>query len=143
MQLWHCLPSFCSWAVDLPAAYPSMVKDLAAAFSSREDLRTPVCSALQRMCVQVGEVDVRVRGTWCVLGGAWYVVCVVRGVCWRGGGANRSALQKRESPGDHPVSMVRCDHPVSMVRCDHPVSMARCDHPVSIARCDHPVSLAR
>lgn len=26
LQLWHCLPAFCSWATDLPEAYALYVK---------------------------------------------------------------------------------------------------------------------
>ncbi len=52
-QVWHCLPAFMSWAVDLPSAYPAAVKSMAAAFNNRPDLHAPICLALQRAASQV------------------------------------------------------------------------------------------
>ncbi len=54
VQLWNTLPSFCSWAMDLPQTYALHVKDMAAAFQNRQDLRSTVCQALERMYLQVG-----------------------------------------------------------------------------------------
>lgn len=55
-QIWACLPSFCSWVTDLPTAYAPFVKDIAAAFQNREDLRPCISRALERMCSQVTRV---------------------------------------------------------------------------------------
>lgn len=52
LQIWATLPAFCSWASDTVTAYGPAAKDLAAAFTNRSDLRTPVCIALQRLCQQ-------------------------------------------------------------------------------------------
>jgi len=51
-QIWAALPAFCSWPADAAATYPAAAKDWASAFSNREDLRTPVASALERLCRQ-------------------------------------------------------------------------------------------
>ncbi|KAG2424708.1 hypothetical protein HXX76_014284 [Chlamydomonas incerta] len=56
LQIWHCLPAFMSWAVDLPAAYAGGVNSLAAAFANRPDLQPPICAALARACMQVRHV---------------------------------------------------------------------------------------
>mmetsp|Transcript_19672 Transcript_19672/g.54892 ORF Transcript_19672/g.54892 Transcript_19672/m.54892 type:complete len:1497 (+) Transcript_19672:183-4673(+) len=56
LQIWATLPAFVSWAPDLPTAYPAHAKEMAAAFSSRDDLRGSVCAALERMCLQARRV---------------------------------------------------------------------------------------
>ncbi|PNW69821.1 hypothetical protein CHLRE_19g751197v5 [Chlamydomonas reinhardtii] len=56
LQIWHCLPAFMSWAVDLPSAYAGGVNSLAAAFANRPDLQPAICAALARACMQVRHV---------------------------------------------------------------------------------------
>lgn len=56
LQVWACLPSFCSWAMDLPSSYAMYVKDIAGAFQNRDDLRPCISQALERMCSQVMKV---------------------------------------------------------------------------------------
>jgi ribosomal RNA-processing protein 12 len=51
-QIWAALPAFCSWPADGAEAYPTAAKDWAAAFHAREDLRSPVAAALERLCRQ-------------------------------------------------------------------------------------------
>jgi ribosomal RNA-processing protein 12 len=52
LQIWAMLPAFCTWPADGAAAYRGLAKDLGAAFTAREDLRVPICMALQRLCLQ-------------------------------------------------------------------------------------------
>ncbi|KAJ9506030.1 hypothetical protein QJQ45_002495 [Haematococcus lacustris] len=56
LQIWALLPAFVSWAPDLPTTYPTIAKELAGAFSAREDLRPYVCAALERMVLQARQV---------------------------------------------------------------------------------------
>ncbi|BDA46153.1 RRP12-like protein [Coccomyxa sp. Obi] len=55
-QLWNCLPSFASWPEDTATAFQAHAKEMAMAFISREDLRTPICTALYRLCTQNRDV---------------------------------------------------------------------------------------
>ena len=41
LQLWHCLPAFCSWATDLPEAYALYVKVGVVGCSGVKRVRRP------------------------------------------------------------------------------------------------------
>ncbi|KAK3283791.1 hypothetical protein CYMTET_8532 [Cymbomonas tetramitiformis] len=51
-QLWSTLPAFVTWCQDTPQAFPTIARDLGAYLQHREDLRTVLCSALQRIVSQ-------------------------------------------------------------------------------------------
>ncbi|CAG9462050.1 unnamed protein product [Pedinophyceae sp. YPF-701] len=55
MQLWQCLPSFASWAVDVGPALAATGRDIAAAFTNRPDLRAPICGFVERVSLQLQE----------------------------------------------------------------------------------------
>ena len=50
--MWNVLESFARWAPDIPQALESFGEALGAAFHSRMDLQTPICSALKQICAQ-------------------------------------------------------------------------------------------
>ncbi|KAK9845416.1 hypothetical protein WJX81_006006 [Elliptochloris bilobata] len=51
-QLWAALPAFASWPLDGAEAFKAHAQEIAAAFRQRADLQPPICTALQRVCLQ-------------------------------------------------------------------------------------------
>eukprot|EP01025_Chloroclados_australasicus_P000483 TRINITY_DN10247_c1_g1_i1.p1 TRINITY_DN10247_c1_g1~~TRINITY_DN10247_c1_g1_i1.p1 ORF type:complete len:1294 (-),score=185.64 TRINITY_DN10247_c1_g1_i1:300-4106(-) len=52
LQIWATLPSFASWARDVPDAFDKYNQIIGAAFVNRVDLRTPICNFLKKVCSQ-------------------------------------------------------------------------------------------
>ncbi len=84
LQVWHCLPAFCSWVTDLPSSYPALVKDIASAYQTREDLRPSIGQALERLYLQARSV-LKTSGHREMLGPGGWVWWVMRCGGWVGG----------------------------------------------------------
>lgn len=67
LQLWHCLPAFCRWPLDAPAALTDHMGGIGTAFNNRTDLRPPILTALCTLCsqtraaLQVGDTPIVIK----------------------------------------------------------------------------------